>query len=220
VTTLKVLCLNCSLKQQPEPSETEALARKVLRSFQQEGLDTEILRLSDYTILPGTKSNMGLGDQWPEILDKIRACHILIIATPIWMGHSASYVQRIFERLDDIFYNPDLVDRSSGRYFTYNKVGAALVTGNEDGAHEAVRHILWGLQEFGFSIPPNSNSYWVGVAGGQINYTEGGGEHHEYTNKNNAYLVMNSIHLARVLQEQPFTTDFKTIEREAKKNGN
>ncbi len=181
------------------------------------GVNTEAIRLVDYTIKHGTSSDEGDGDEWPEVLEKVRQCDICIIATPIWMGHIPSTVQQIFERLDDVFYNKDLKDKTTGQFFPYNKLAGALITGNEDGAHAIAAHILWAMQEVGFTIPPNANSYWVGMAGGSDDYTDGEGEHHYYTNKTNRYLVQNTVYLAKLLKAHPIPTNLNEQDKLAKK---
>ena len=43
----------------------------------------EIIKLVDHEILPGTYSDMGEGDEWPGILEKVLASEIVILATPV-----------------------------------------------------------------------------------------------------------------------------------------
>ena len=213
---LHALIINCTLKPWPKKSETQALIDKVVAKYKQLGVTTECIRFVDHEIKPGVHSDMGNGDEWPQILEQMKRCNICIIATPIWMGRAASPVQRIFERLDAIFSEKDLSDSETGQFFPYNKVAGALITGNEDGAHHVASHILWAMQEFGFTIPPNVNSYWVGVAGGSKNYTDGGGERLEYTNKNNLYLVHNTVYMAQLLRDNPISTNIKKLNEAAK----
>lgn len=49
---------------------------------------------------PGVKAHMGEGDAWPEIRDTILGRGILILSTPIWLGHPSSSAQRVLERLN------------------------------------------------------------------------------------------------------------------------
>ena len=217
MTAINVLIINCTLKKSPHKSNTQLLADKVMDEYEALGASTESLRMADYEVNRGTKTDEGKGDQWRQILAKIKACDICVLAAPIWMGHSPSTVQQIFERLDDVFYNEDLQDKKTGQFFAYNKVAGALVTGNEDGAHEVARHILWGMQEIGFTIPPNANSYWVGMAGGSADYGDGEGDKHYYTNKNNLYMVHNTVYLAQLLKNNPIPTNIKQLDEQAKK---
>ena len=73
---MKALIINCTLKSSPEFSNTGALAQKAASQFAAEGIVTEVIRLLDYEIKPGTESDMGNGDEWPILLRKIKACDI------------------------------------------------------------------------------------------------------------------------------------------------
>ena len=213
---MKALFLNCTLKPSPQPSNTDALIQKAVRLLQQEQVDCEVLRLADFNIKPGVSSDEGEGDEWPQVLAKIKECQILIIGAPVWVGHLCSWGQRYIERMDSVFHEEGLVDKETGQAFTYNKVGGVLVTGNEDGAHSVVAQLVWALQEQGFSIPANANAYWVGDAGPGPSYKEAGGERHLYTNKNVRYMVHNCLHLARLLQEKPYPANLNALNEEAK----
>src|SRR5450432_482480 len=117
---MKALIINCTLKPSPEFSNTGALAKKAEVQLKASGIQTEVIRLVDYEVKPGNSTDEGKGDQWPLILDKIKQCNILIIATPIWMGHLASTAQRVIERMDAIFHEDGFTDEKNGQYFTYN----------------------------------------------------------------------------------------------------
>jgi multimeric flavodoxin WrbA len=141
------------------------------------------------------------------ILEKIKACQVFVIATPIWMGHLASTSQNVIERLDAIFRDENLSSKANGQFMPYNKVAGCLVTGNEDGAHSCAAQVLWSLQEVGFTIPPNANAYWVGMAGGEKDYVEAGGERYLYTNKSLRYMTANLAWFAKLLADHPIGTN-------------
>lgn len=212
---MKALIINCTLKPSPEFSNTEALAQKAVVQLKENGIITEMIRLVDYEVKPGNSTDMGKGDQWPEILEKIKACQILIIATPIWMGHLASTAQRVIERLDAIFHE-DGFTNEKGQFITYNKVAGCLITGNEDGAHSCAAQVLWSMQELGFTIPPNVNAYWVGMAGAGTDYVEGGGEKFFYTNYTLRWMVANLVWFAKLLKATPIETDVNALRQLAK----
>lgn len=214
---LKAFIINCTLKQSPETSNTDKLIGKVIKEYLTLGVNAETLRIADYDIKPGVSSDEGNGDQWPEVFEKIKGCDILILASPIWVGRTASTTQRVIERLDALFHEEELMDSKTGQFITYNKVGGAIVTGNEDGAHQVTSHILWALQELGLTVPPNVNTYWVGKAGPGPSYIEANGEKHLYTNKTLRYLVHNTTYFAKLLKENPIPTNLKHLTEEAKK---
>jgi len=214
---MKALIINCTLKPSPTFSNTAELAKKAQQQFKNQGIHTEMIRLVDYEVKPGNSTNLGKGDQWPAILDKIKTCDILIIATPIWMGHLASTAQRVIERLDAIFHEDGFTDEKNGQYFTYNKVAGCLITGNEDGAHSCAAQVLWAMQELGFTIPPNVNAYWVGMAGAGKDYAEAGGEKYFYTNYTLRWMVANLIYFAKLLKANPIDTNINEIRKLAEK---
>jgi multimeric flavodoxin WrbA len=214
---MKALLINCTLKPSPAFSNTGALIKKAAKLLKTYKIETEEIRLVDYEVKPGNSSDEGNGDQWPEILKKIAQCDIFIIGTPVWMGHLASTAQRVIERLDAIFHEAGFADKKTGQYMTYNKVAGCLVTGNEDGAHSCAAQVLWSMQELGFTIPPNVNAYWVGLAGGDKDYVEAGGEKYLYTNYTLRWMVANLVYFANLLKSNPIDTNLKELKASAKK---
>ena len=214
---LKAFIINCTLKKSPETSNTEVLINKGITILNQLGAKSEVVRAVDHNILPGVSSDEGNGDDWPKILQKIKDCDIFILATPIWVGHTCSVAQRIIERLDAVFHEKQLADPETGQYFTYNKVAGTIITGNEDGAHSVASQVLWAMQEFGFTIPPNVNAYWVGEAGPGPSYIKAGGAKKLYPNKTIRFTMHNLVHFARLLKQNPITTNLKQLSEEAKK---
>lgn len=208
---LKALVLNCTLKKSPEVSNTQALIDKVCGLFNDLGVETESLRVVDYNVLPGVSSDEGPGDEWPELLGKIKACDIFIIAMPIWFGVRCSLAQRVVERLDGTYNEGDPV---TGQFPLYGKVAGAIVTGNEDGAHDCSATTLFNLTHLGCTVPPNVDCYWVGDAGPGPSYIEADGPHHLYTNKCARYMVHNLTFMAGVLKNNPIPTNlYELIEQ-------
>jgi len=210
---LKVLFLNCTLKRSPKVSNTRALIDKAARLYEKEGLETEIIRVVDYNISFGISSDEGEGDQWPQILEKIKEADILIIGSPIWFGVRSSVCQLVLERLDGTY---DEADPETGQYPLYNKVAGVIVTGNEDGAHNVAANTLFNLTHLGCTVPPNVDTYWVGDAGPGPSYMDAGGERHLYTNRTCRYMVYNTIYMAKLLKDNPIPTNLKALDEEAK----
>jgi multimeric flavodoxin WrbA len=213
---MKALIINCTLKPSPAFSNTGSLIKKAEDQLKEAGVKTEVIRLVDYNVKPGNNSDEGKGDDWPKILKKILACDIFIIGAPIWMGNLASTAQRVIERLDAIFHE-DGFTNDKGQFITYNKVGGCLITGNEDGAHACAAQVLWSMQELGFTIPPNVNAYWVGMAGGGEDYVEGGGEKFFYTNYTLRWAIANLVWFAKLLKDNPIGVDVNALRQLAKK---
>ena len=205
---LRAVLLNCTLKQSPEVSNTEALMRKVVEWYDQMNVESEIIRIVDYNVPFGVSSDEGGGDEWPGILDKIKAADIIVIGTPIWFGVRGSVAQLVVERLDGTYNETNDV----GQYPLYNKVAGVVVTGNEDGAHAAAETTLFNLTHLGCAIPPNADTYWVGDAGPGPSYIEAGGEQHEYTQRTTRWMAHNTVHLARILHATPIPAEGNTRE--------
>ncbi|MEY8603297.1 flavodoxin family protein [Staphylococcus nepalensis] len=195
---LNAIILNGSLKHGDEGSNTEALAKEVIEIYQKENVNSEIIRLSDYHISYGISDDMGEGDEWLEILKKIANADILIIGTPLWLGEKSSVATLAIERL----YGSSSLTNEQGQSIFYNKVGGAVVTGNEDGAKHAATSILYSLSHIGFTIPPNVDAYWVGEAGPGPSYMDIDYEN-DFTKKHVEMLAYNTIHLAKIFKENP-----------------
>lgn len=193
---LKVLALNCSLKPSGEASSTEKLLGEVMAATGGQG---ETVRVADYNIRPGVSADEGDGDEWPEILDKVLACDLLIIGTPIWLGQPSSIAKRIMERMDAFLGEKDERQRTPA----YNKVAIVAVVGNEDGAHHSGTELCGALTEVGFTVPAGAVTYWVGEALGSVDYKD-----LDETPKRIAdwtrMLASNAAHLATVLKQSGY----------------
>ncbi len=161
---IKTLVLNASLKHKSDqaPSNTEELAQLVLDNMAKLAeIDAEIIRLADFQIDIGLGHKESDADQWPEIVEKIKAADVVIFATPVWWGQRSSLMQRVIERLDAL--DEDYL--ASGRSALLNKVAGVVVTGTEDGAQQVIASILEVLTFMNFTIPPQAATYWVGEVG-------------------------------------------------------
>src|SRR5689334_12964798 len=161
---LNVLVLNCSLKHQPDISNTGELSELVLENMRamHGALKTEVVRISDLRIPVGLGFRESDDDEWPGVVAKIKAADIVVFATPIWWGGRSSLMQRVIERLDSL----DEEYIASGRSALYNKVAGIVITGSEDGALSTLGTIMMVLTFMGFTLPPECAAYWVGEVGG------------------------------------------------------
>lgn len=206
---LKAVLLNCTLKRSPEVSNTEALMRKVIEWFDRMDVSSELVRVVDYTIPTGVSSYEGDGDEWPQILEKVKAANIIVMGMPIWFGHRSSVAQLVIERLDGTYNERN----EQGQYPLYNKVAGVVVTGNEDGAHACAESTLFNMSHLGCAIPPNADTYWVGDAGPGPSYIEMG-QDHAYTQRTTRWMAHNLVHLARILQATPIPAEGNTFDEE------
>ena len=202
MSSLKALILNATLKDSKEKSNTEALAEKVQVIYKNQKVESEIIRLADYNILNGISADMGEGDEWPLIFEKVKSADILIIGTPLWLGEKSSIATLAIERL----YGSSSETNDKGQAVYYNKVGGVIVTGNEDGAKHAAASIIYVLSHMGFVIPPNVDTYWVGEAGPGPSYIDAG-QNNDFTKKHIEMLAYNTMHLANLLNKNPIPAE-------------
>lgn len=210
--SLKALFLNCTLKRSPEESNTEAFIANAARIFRDLKVETESLRVVDYQVHFGVTSNEKRGDQWPEILERIKQCDIMIIATPVWRGDRSSVAKMVAERLDGLWME---ADEETGQYPSYGKVAGVMVDGNEDGAKKAISSICFDLSEQGFTLPVNAMAYYIGKAGPGPSYIESGGDKHLFTNKMLHIMTYNMVHMANTLRAYPYPTDLNQLTKKA-----
>jgi multimeric flavodoxin WrbA len=167
------------------------------------GVQTELLRPVDFDIAPGVYPDMTehgwATDEWPAVYEKVKAAHILVIGTPIWLGDKSSVCTRLIERL----YSMSGETNQAGQYGYYGKVGGCIVTGNEDGIKHCAMNILYSLQHIGCLIPPQADSGWIGEAGPGPSYCDegSGGPQNDFTQRNTTFAAWNMMHLARMLNE-------------------
>jgi multimeric flavodoxin WrbA len=192
---LTALALICSLKASPAPSSSQLIAEHLQAELAKHGVTNETVRCVDHDILPGVEKDMGDGDQWPAIREKVLAADILVFSTPTWMGHMSSVAQRVLERLDAEISETD----DEGRPILLGKVAVVAVVGNEDGAHHIIAEAFQGLNDVGFSIPAQGCTYWSGPAMGSTDYNDLD-EVPEKTASATATAARNLVHLARALK--------------------
>ena len=166
--TENVLALICSLKPTPAPSSSALIAEHVFDTMRRHGAQCEAIRCVDFNIAPGVEADMGDGDEWPQIREKVLKADVLLISTPVWLGNPSSVTQRVLERLDAELSHSD----DQGRPMMAGKVAIVSVVGNEDGAHKCVADIFQGLNDIGFSIPAQGCTYWNGAAMESTDYND------------------------------------------------
>ncbi len=146
-------------------SNTETLCEFLAKRMQLQGIQAELVRLVDHEILPGTCSDMGEGDEWPQILETVLASDIVVFATPIWWDNHSSLIQRVIERLDEL-HDKILQGESSA---LDGKLGAIVITGDSDGAQHIIGNLCNFFNAVGLLIPPFAtlSVLWDGQAKGK-----------------------------------------------------
>ncbi|WP_436772295.1 flavodoxin family protein [Yinghuangia sp. YIM S09857] len=195
---MRALIINCTLKPSPQESNTHALAAVVADALRERGVDVEEVRAVDLDIKPGVANDMGPGDAWPQVRDKVLASRILVFASPTWLGRPSSVAQRVLERLDAMISETD----GDGVPRAYNRVAGVVVTGNEDGAHHVVSEISGALGDIGYTIPGQAWTYWhLGPGPGPDYLEEQRG--HEWSHKTGRAMAANLADVARALEAVP-----------------
>lgn len=200
MSTLTAVALSCSLKPSPEESSSEVMARHVLTELSKHGVSVaDPIRVADHNVKFGTGTDMGDGDGWPAIREQILAADILVLATPIWMGHPASVASMVTERLDA----ESSQTGDDGRPTMFGKVALVAVVGNEDGAHNVTADMMQALNDVGFSLPAQGGTYWVGEAMGDVVYKDLPAVP-EAVAETTATAARNAAHLARLLADNQY----------------
>lgn len=146
---MKAIILLGTLKKDTQ-SNTQVLSEFFTEHLAERGVKSEVVRLVDYRILPGTSSDMGEGDAWPAVFQKVLDADIVIFATPIWWGTYSSEIQRVIERLDAV--HDDIMQGKPSPL--EGKVGGIIITGASDGAEHIIGMIANFFGNIGLSLPP------------------------------------------------------------------
>ena len=191
----RYLALNCTLKRSPERSSTDRLLGYVTGLLDHAGLSGSTLRVVDHDVAFGVSDDEGDGDGWPEIRRSVLDSDLLVLGTPIWLGHPASVCQVVLERLDAMITETDDRDQQ----VLVDKLALLAVVGNEDGAHHVGAELQQGLNDVGFTFPPGAMTYWVGEAMGRTDLIDLD-EIPDCTASTARTMVTNAVHLLRRLR--------------------
>ncbi len=197
---LTALALACSLRPSPSPSSSQLLAEQILAELAEHDVEGSLIRVVDHDVYPGVEADMGAGDEWPGIRQRMLDADILVFATPTWLGQHSSIAQRVLERLDAELSDTD----DEGRMRTLGKVAIAAVVGNEDGAHHISGVLFQSLNDVGFTLAGQAVSYWHdAVASNYRNYQDLD-QTPEAVAATNRTVAAHAAHLARLLHQAPY----------------
>ena len=108
---MKATIINCTLKPSPEESNTEALLKVLIEALESHDVECELIRAVDLDLKPGVETDMGEGDDWPQVHEKLLDSEILVIGTPTWLGRPSSVASRVLERMDAMLSETDDEER-------------------------------------------------------------------------------------------------------------
>ena len=195
----RAIAINCTLKATGK-SSTDAMIGVLAEDFAKHGVAvSETIRIAAHDVKWGVLSDMGKGDAWPAIREKILAHDILIFGTPIWMGQISSVAKLCLERMDAFLGETD----EAGRMPSYSKVAVAAIVGNEDGAHWASSQLFQSLNDTGWTIPAVAACYWVGEAMGDVDFQDLP-HRPRAVSQTAAMVASNASHLASLLKSAPY----------------
>jgi len=194
-TKLTALALSCTLKPAPAESSTDVLSQQISKFLVEHDVECVNVRAVDHVLLPGVEKDMGGGDEWPSLREKVLSADILVLLTPTWLGQHSSVAQRVLERLDAELSETD----ADGNPILFDKVAVAGVVGNEDGAHHIVGVFYQALNDVGFTVPAQGCVYWNGEAMHTTDYKDLEQTPAKVT-ASIATALTNAIHLARLLR--------------------
>lgn len=197
--TLTALAISCTLKPSPEASSSELMSWQLEKQLAEYGVDCEHVRAVDHRIVPGVDKDMGEGDAWPALREKVLAADIVVLVTPTWLGQPSSVAQRVLERLDAELAETD----AQGRPILFDKVALAAVVGNEDGAHHIIAVLFQALNDIGFTVPAQGGVYWNGEAMHKTDYKDLAKTPDKVASSMKT-AVGGAVHLARLLKQQAY----------------
>jgi len=196
---MKALVLNCTLKPSPQESNTEALANIVIKEMERLGVTTTLIRIADRNVMTGIKSaSQGDGDGWPAILEELLASDILIMASPTWVGTLSSIAMKVLERINGLYSAVN----EHGQPVTFNKVAGFVVTGEEDGARHVVTEMASALMDVGFTIAPQSYTYWNNGPGPGKSYLKSDFRK-DWSSETGKVAAANIVAVAKALKANP-----------------
>ena len=198
-TQLTALMINCTLKPSPAESSSDLLGRQILSALAGHGVGVDSIRAVDHDIRPGVEADMGDGDQWPALRERVLDADIIVFVTPTWLGQHSSVAQRVLERLDAELSATD----DDGRPILFDKVAVAGIVGNEDGAHHITAVLYQALGDVGFTIPAQGSVYWNGDAMQGTDYKDLD-RTPEKVAQSTMTAAANAAHLAALLHERPY----------------
>ena len=136
---------------------TEIITRHTLEAIEEEGLDTELIRLADLDIKP-CNACMGcrreerchIDDDLFPLYIKMKEAEAIILASPVYFGSATALLKALMDRVGYISY-------LNGRTLS-GKVGGPLVVARRAGQNFTFAQIMCWFHILGFFMP--GSTYW------------------------------------------------------------
>jgi len=136
---------------------TELLVKQALRAAEEEGAQTELIRLADKEIKPcdgcrscKIKKDCIKEDDFKPIFEKMVESDGIILSSPVYFGSATPQIKALIDRAG-------YLSNQIGRVFE-NKVGGALVVARRAGHNFTFAQLLFFFLHQGMIVP--GSTYW------------------------------------------------------------
>jgi len=136
---------------------TEILTAHALKSIDEEGIDTELIRLAGLNIKQCNGCMLCLKEERCSIEDdlfpiylKMKEADGIILASPVYYGSATALIKSLMERAG-------YISRHNGEPFS-GKVGGPLVVARRTGHNFTLAELTFWFQVLGLVIP--GSTYW------------------------------------------------------------
>ena len=167
---------------------TEILTRHTLKAIEEEGLDTELIRLAGLDIRPCNACMVcrdgepcPIDDDLLPIYTKMKEADAVILASPVYFGSATALLKALMDRTGYMSYDTRPFAR---------KVGGPLVVARRAGQNFTFAQIMYWFHILGFFMP--GSTYWniaFGRQPGEVEEDEEGLKTAWNFGKNIAFLV-------------------------------
>ncbi len=168
---------------------TEILARHTLKAIEEEGVDTELIRLAGLDIQPCNACMVCAKKEWCPIKDdlfpiylKMKEADAILLASPVYFGSATPLIKALMDRAGHIA-------NLNGRMFD-RKVGGPLVVGERNGQNFTLAQLDFWFHAVGCFIPGSTDwNMAFGVEKGDVKKDKAGLKVVWTFGKNVAFLV-------------------------------
>jgi len=139
-----------------EDGNTEILTKHTLKAIEEEGLDTELIRLAGLDIRPcdacmacREEERCPIEDDLFPIYIKMKEAEAIILASPVYFGSATAQIKALMDRTGYMSYDT--------RPFA-GKVGGPLVVARRAGQNFTFAQLMYWFHILGFFMP--GSTYW------------------------------------------------------------
>ena len=143
---------------------TELLIIEALKAAEEDGAETELVRLADKEVKPcdacsscRTTKECRIKDDFKAIFDKMVEADGIILGSPVYFGSATPQIKALIDRAG-------YLSGAKGRVFE-NKVGGAMVVARRAGQNFTFAQLLFFFLHQGMIVP--GSTYWNIAFGGE-----------------------------------------------------